>query len=260
MDTTESILLLTIITVAYNSDRTIEPTLKSIDLFIDQHEGQIEHLIIDGGSKDQTLQVVDKYKKPYRIVYSSRDKGIFDAMNKGASHSMGEYLWFINSDDIVHQDIITHRTEFLTLLDSRIYDILFGAIEMFDNSTMRITRRWNPSRYKLSTAINLGWTPSHPGSIIRKQLFNQLDGFNLTYERSADMDLLLRAIDSTHHSKIRIVNNKMILFRLGGASNGSIKKIVKNNIEFYKFRRASGYGIIRSLLFILLKLFRKLLQ
>lgn len=253
-------MLLTIITVAYNSDSTIESTLQSIDLFINQHEEQIEHLIIDGGSSDQTLQVVDRYKKPYRIVYSSPDKGIYDAMNKGASNSLGEYLWFINSDDIVHQDLITYRTDFLELLDSRIYDIFLGSIDMFNNSTMEVTRRWGPSRYKLSTAINLGWTPSHPGSIIRKQLFDRLDGFNLTYELAADVDLLLRAIGSVHHSKIRLVNYKMILFRLGGASNGSIKKILKNNVEFYQIRRASGYGIIRSLLFTLLKVFRKLIQ
>lgn len=253
-------MLLTIITVSYNSESTIESTIESIDLFINQNVSQIEHLIIDGGSNDQTLQVINKHKKPYRTVYSSPDKGIYDAMNKGANRSLGEYLWFVNSDDIIHQDLITFRAEFLDLLNGKVHDIFFGTIEMFNNSTMKITRVWNPSRYKLSTAMKLGWTPSHPGSIIRKKLFNQLGGFNLKYDISADMDLLLRAIHLTHHSKIHVINRKMILFRLGGESNRSMKQILKGNIEFYLIRRSSGFGVIRSLVFTLLKLFRKLIQ
>jgi len=253
-------LLLTIITVSYNSESTIESTIESIDLFINQNVSQIEHLIIDGGSNDQTLQVINKHKKPYRTVYSAPDKGIYDAMNKGANRSLGEYLWFVNSDDIIHEDLITFRSEFLDLLDGKVYDIFFGTIEMFNNSTMKTTRVWSPSRYKLSTAMKLGWTPSHPGSIIRKKLFNQLGGFNLTYDISADMDLLLRAIDLTHHSKVHVINHKMILFRLGGESNRSMKQILKGNIEGYLIRRSSGFGIIRSLVFTLLKLFRKLIQ
>ena len=253
-------MLLTIVTVCYNSSKTIAETLQSIDLFINGHSSIIEHLIIDGCSTDDTLSIADSFSRPWRKVISSPDRGIYDAMNKGLGYAAGTYVWFVNAYDILHPDILNNKSDFISQLAPATYDIVLGSIVLFKEDKNHIVRLWSVRNINIPRELRYGWTPSHPGSILKKSLINKLNGFNLRYPIAADLDLLLRSIKITDLTKIHTSNLTFILFRLGGHSNGSFRKILKGNAEYYKIRRALGSTTIESLLLSILKLLRKILQ
>ena len=119
---------LTVITTSYNSEKTIEDTIISV---LSQNYPDIEYLIIDGGSTDDTIEIVKKYLPDQRITFvSERDDGLWDAMNKGVDLSSGEFICFLNSDDVFSSDVIVSESMLFVELNS--LDFMFGFVDMFD--------------------------------------------------------------------------------------------------------------------------------
>ena len=215
-----------IITITYNSAATVEDTLKSV---VDQDYPNIEYLIIDGKSKDNTLQIVDKYKDKITKVVSEKDKGLYDALNKGIALASGDIVGMLHSDDLyatnqVISDIVK-KFESNPEAEGVYADLVF----VDRNDINKITRTWESGDYEEGDFLN-GWMPPHPTFFVRKECYERFGGFNTTLRLSADYELMLRMI---HKNKIKLayLPKVVVKMRMGGASNVSFFVRLKANIE-----------------------------
>ena len=215
-----------IITITYNSAATVEDTLKSV---VDQDYPNIEYLIIDGKSKDNTLQIVDKYKDKITKVVSEKDKGLYDALNKGIALASGDIVGMLHSDDLyatnqVISDIVK------TFESNPEAEGVYADLVFVDrNDINKITRTWESGDYEEGDFLN-GWMPPHPTFFVRKECYERFGGFNTTLRLSADYELMLRMI---HKNKIKLayLPKVVVKMRMGGASNVSFFVRLKANIE-----------------------------
>ncbi|WP_244369894.1 glycosyltransferase family 2 protein [Pseudoalteromonas xiamenensis] len=175
---------ISIITVCYNSAAIIEDTIKSV---IAQTYDNIEYIIVDGGSKDETLTIVEKYKEHVDVLISEPDKGIYDAMNKGIEVSTGEIVGILNSDDFYErEDVIRAVVE---NFDSSI-DLLFGDLVFVKPENLKkVTRYYSLPKFK-RWHLRFGWMPPHPATFIRKEVYNQFGLYKTHYRISADYEFL----------------------------------------------------------------------
>lgn len=195
-----------IITVCLNRVNTIERAIRSV---IDQKYGDIEYIIIDGGSTDGTLDIIKKYENDIAYWVSEKDGGIYDAMNKGIHHATGEIIAFLNSDDWYEEDILSEVVK--ELADKEI-QILCGSVYYHHNGTV--------SRYCVSKQIEeeiryrmVYWQAA---MFVRKKVFEECGEFDTQYQIAADYDWMLRIYD--RHINIAIVDRALANFSYGGIS------------------------------------------
>ena len=144
-----------LITIAYNSAETIEDTIKSI---VAQDYSNIEYIIIDGGSTDKTLSIVDKFKDSITTIISEPDKGIYDAMNKGVQNATGDIVGILNSDDIYADNkVVSSIVEAIGNKDSIYADLVY----VDRDNTDKVTRYWKSGKYRKGI-FKKGWMPPHP--------------------------------------------------------------------------------------------------
>lgn len=225
--------LVTIVTVAFNSEKTIEKTIKSV---LNQTYPKIEYLIIDGKSGDQTVEIAKTYEEQalkkgysYRIV-SEKDRGIYDAMNKGIALAKGEIMGFINSDDWYEKDAVALSVK--TMLKKQC-DITFGDIAIHKADGSRIVKRAKLSRYETSRHWN------HPTMFVKTSVYRDFPsrqkGIHDDYGAYLAMKKAGKKVEAVH----RVLAN----FSMGGASNKrSLKLSVKRIKDRYGCYRDNGYG------------------
>lgn len=214
-----------IITIAYNSEATIEATIKSV---LDQKYSNVEYIVIDGASKDGTMDIVNSYKDKIAVVVSEKDKGIYDAMNKGVQKATGDLIGILNSDDIyADEDVISSIVE---RIEKEQVDAIYADLVYVDrDDTDKVTRTWISGAYR-EGKFRKGWMPPHPTFFIKKEWYDQFGLYSTDLKISADYELMLRMI---HKNKARITYlNKIITkMRVGGESNISIKNRIQANRE-----------------------------
>lgn len=213
---------ISIITVSFNSASTIEDTLKSV---ISQDYKNIEYIIIDGGSTDGTLEIINQYKKNIKTIVSDPDKGIYDAMNKGIELSNGDVVGILNSDDIYENNKVLSLVNDAFTND---IDAVYGDIEYVDrlNLTKRL-RLWKAGEFKINS-FKWGWMPPHPGFFIKKSKYNEFGTYQLDLGSSADYELMLRMIVK-HEIKLKYFPEIVTKMRMGGVSNKSVKNRLQAN-------------------------------
>ena len=223
-----------IITVSYNSENTIESCIKSV---LSQTYNNIEYIIIDGNSNDNSINIINKYKKSISKILIEDDRGVYDAMNKGISISSGEIVCFLNSDDFfANSESISSLTEFIQLNN---LDGCFGNICYVDNKYPdKIKRKWISSEY-VSGSFSYGWAPPHPTFYIKRKIYELYGCFNLKFSIAADFELMLRFIE-INKINIKFFPHNLVFMRLGGISNKSIINILKQNYEIGKAIRESN--------------------
>ncbi|MNY08085.1 Hyaluronan synthase [compost metagenome] len=234
--------LLSIITVVFNGVKYIEETIESV---ISQKEfsRNIEYIIIDGGSTDGTLNVIETYRDKIHVFISEPDKGIYDAMNKGLMHARGRFVGFINSDDFYMQNALDK----VILLINRVSDnisVIYGNMYMIDANSKEILQHRKPVLWKLNIDMNL----SHPATFIRRTTHMNYK-YSLKYKISSDYDCLLRM----KKSGIEFIklNETISSMRDAGVSATQNAVALKESREIKKYY--NGY-IINSLASIYLKL------
>lgn len=170
--------MISVITVSYNAVSTIEQTILSV---INQTYSNIEYIIIDGGSTDGTIDIIRRYEDKIAYWVSEPDRGIYDAMNKGASKANGEYIAFLNSDDWYELDAVSIIAQFA---DGKT-DLISGIIKLYKN---------NIFLYAHGASMDNIYNEmiAHPSTFMRRDLFGELGGYDLTYSYVADYDLMLR--------------------------------------------------------------------
>lgn len=215
---------ISIITATYNSSSTVSDTLESIS---SQSHPHIEHLIIDGLSKDDTLTIVQKYPHISQCI-SEKDKGIYDAMNKGISLAKGEIVGILNSDDFYANEQVLEKVA-KTFADTGC-DAVYGDLQYVDAAdTGKIVRLWKSGNYQPGD-FKWGWMPPHPSFFVRKELYEKYGNFNLHMKTAADYELMLRFIHK-HGATLAYIPEVLVKMRTGGASNSSMASRLRANQE-----------------------------
>lgn len=217
---------ISIITITYNSEKTVEDTIKSV---VSQDFPNVEYLIIDGLSKDKTLQVVNKYSAYIDKVVSEKDKGLYDALNKGIKHATGEVVGMLHSDDVYANNQVLSKVAQQFAIDPSLEAVYADLVFVDRDNTEKVLRTWKSGAYK-EDAFKQGWMPPHPTFFVKKSVYDRLGGFNLDLKLSADYELMLRFI---HKEKIKIayLPEVIVKMRMGGISNTSFFVKLKANME-----------------------------
>jgi len=241
-----------IITVCFNSDKTIEKTIQSV---ISQKYKNIEYIIIDGNSSDNTSKIISKYSEYISKYISEPDAGIYDAMNKGINCAEGDVVAILNSDDFyTDKNVISDVVELFT---NQKVDIVYGDIEYFNQSHEdTIVRVWVAGEYKRGSFVR-GWHPPHPAFFAKKSMYNKYGGFDISLNISADFDLMLRFMDFNKAFSLYL-NRSLVQMCAGGESGKSIKNIFIGNMNILKSFRKYNMKV-NPLLYLLRRLLPKVI-
>jgi glycosyltransferase involved in cell wall biosynthesis len=216
-------LKVSIITIAYNSAETIEDTIQSV---ISQDYQNLEYIIVDGGSKDATMNIVAKYADKISQIISEPDKGIYDAMNKGVVLATGDLVGILNSDDIyADTSVVSDIVKNIGKADAIYADLVYVNRTLTD----QVIRYWKSGKLK-KNAFQNGWMPPHPTFFLKKEFYNQYGLYNLALRSAADYELMLRMVVK-HHIKLAYLPRIITKMRVGGQSNVTLKNRLKANKE-----------------------------
>lgn len=220
---------ISIITVVYNNDKTIEDAIKSV---LSQSYSNIDYIIIDGGSSDKTVTIINEYKEQLGYFISEKDKGIYDAMNKGINAAKGDVIGILNSDDL-YQDTTVIETVMNQFNQNPSIDVVYGdLVYVKSDNVNKVVRNWKSNPYYNSFFEN-GNVPPHPSLFVKKSVYEKAGFFNLDFKLAADYEFMLR-IFKKHNFNSKYINRVIVKMRLGGATNQSFSNIKKQNIEILK--------------------------
>jgi glycosyltransferase involved in cell wall biosynthesis len=244
-------LKISVITVSYNSAKTIGATIDSVN---QQTHANIEHVFIDGGSTDNTVDIIKSTSKVTSRIVSEPDQGIYDALNKGLALATGHIVGFLHSDDyFAHEDVLK-KIAIAFAIES--VDAVYSDLQYVSQSSeAKVVRNWRTQHFT-EARLKRGWMPPHPTLYVKKQWYDAIGGFDLRYKIAADYYSVLQLF-SIPHFKSTYIPETLVKMRVGGVSNGSLKNIVLKSREDYSALTRSGVGGGGSLL---LKNLRKLTQ
>jgi glycosyltransferase len=234
---------ISIITTCLNSEKTIEDTIKSV-LF--QNYPDLEYIIIDGGSKDNTLKIINKYKDRITGIISEPDSGIYDAMNKGVKMVTGEVVGIINSDDFFAHDTVIDKVA--SYFEHHDVGACYGDISYFvKNNTNKQVRFWKAGEYNKKKLKN-GWAVPHPAFFVRKEVYEKYGLFNTGFEIAADYELMLRFL--LKGVRLGYIKETLVKMRSGGYSANSFNQRIKG---WRELREAWRFNNQKTPLFFIIR-------
>jgi glycosyltransferase involved in cell wall biosynthesis len=243
---------ISVITACYNSAETIADTLKSVT---EQSYSDIEYILIDGASTDNTLSIAEQYKNRITRIESGKDGGIYFALNKGLSLATGDIIAFLHADDVyAHKDVLAHVAAEFKRSEA---DSLYGDLNYVDrNDLSKVIRRWISGPYS-KNLFRKGWMPPHPSFFLRRTCYEKHGNFNTGFKTAADYELMLRML---HVKKVSVtyLPEVLVLMRTGGVSNASFGNRIRANREDRKAWQVNG--IKPALLTLIRKPLSKLRQ
>lgn len=242
-----------LITVCYNSELTIKNTIESV---LSQNYDNIEYIIIDGGSTDNTISIIKEYGNRISKFISEKDEGIYDAFNKGISNCSGDIIGIINSDDIYYSDTIISKVV-NNILKYNV-DSLYGDLVYIKNiDSNNFIRYWKSADFKMNSFKN-GFHPPHPTFFVKKKVYENFGNFDISLKISSDFDLMLRFLEVNKISTFYI-HEPLVKMLVGGESGKSLKHIYIGNVNILKsFKK---YNIkINPLIYIIKRFSMKILQ
>jgi glycosyltransferase len=220
---------ISVVTASYNSEATIGFTIQS---FLRQDHPEKEMLVIDGASSDATLKMVESFGSDAIRVFSEKDKGVYDAMNKGLHLFEGDAVGFLNSDDTFHDSRVLG--DISAALQGA--DIAYGDLHMVtDHRTKRVVRSWRGGTFNRHS-FQLGWVPPHPTFYMRKEVAQKVGDYDLSYVTTADYDYMLRAL-ALNDFKTRYIPRVLVDFQVGGISTQGWRVTLRGNLECLRSRR-----------------------
>ena len=228
-------MTVTIITICFNSEAVIKKTIESV---LNQTYTEVEYLIIDGASKDKTVEIAESYKDAFAEkgidykIFSEPDKGIYDAMNKGIAKATGELVGLINSGDFYEPQMIETAVK---AFEEKPYDIFYGDINLIKDNGQIIVKKSRYDKFPTSRHWN------HPTMVVRKAYYDEIGAYKCEGIHD-DFEFFLRA--RKKNACITIKNVTLANVMTGGASNKkSFKQCKKRCKDRYKAYRDNGYGI-----------------
>lgn len=226
-------MIFSIITATFNSAETIEKTLDSL---LYQINKEVEWIVIDGASSDETLSIIQhKFKGNLKCI-SEKDNGIYDALNKGICMSSGDIIGFLHSDDLfASNDIISQLVEIFNKED---VDGIYGDLQYIrKEDPAKVIRYWKSEQFH-PQLLKRGWMPAHPTLFLKKEVYEKHGLFNLNYKIAADYDFMLR-IFSDPALKFHYLPTIITKMKVGGASNRNLRNIKLKSSEDLKALKAN---------------------
>jgi glycosyltransferase len=223
-----------IITACLNNGDLLESTILSI---LSQNYSHIEYLIIDGGSTDNTPDILKKYKDKINFIISEKDDGMYDAINKGLKKATGEIIGILNADDFYSDNTVISKVAKAFTKSGA--EAVYGDLQYVKRTDVnRVVRNWKSGEYKQGMFLK-GWMPPHPAFFLKKECYERFGGFNTTLKIAADYELMLRML---HKNKIcaHYIPEVLVKMRTGGASNKTVKNNIKKNLEDREAWRING--------------------
>jgi glycosyltransferase involved in cell wall biosynthesis len=232
----ELALKVSIITAVYNNQETIASALDSA---LAQTGVELELIVIDGGSTDGTLAVLNGYADRIAVLVSEPDKGIYDALNKGIRRASGEVLGFLHSDDLFADDNVLKRVEG-AFADPQIEAVYGDLLYVLKENPEAVVRYWKAGAFSRAR-LGWGWMPPHPTFYVRRAVYERMGMFDTNYRIAADYDCMLRFLGK---GRVRVgyIPEVLVKMRLGGASNRSIKNILRKSQEDYRALKNNKVG------------------
>jgi len=238
-----------IITISFNTENTIENTLKSV---ANQSYKNIEHIIVDGGSKDNTREICNSFSHVSKII-SEPDNGVYDAFNKGLNLATGDVVGFLNADDVFYDNNSVH--EIVNAFSKSNTDIVYGNLD-YINENGKVIRNWISTPYE-DGLMKKAWMPAHPTFYCKIEVYDRLGGYNDSFKIGGDFELCLRFLEVNKVPSFYL-NKKLVKMLVGGISNSGLKSkwtIYKEELRAFKINKV----YVNPVTFFLFKL-KKLKQ
>ena len=247
--------MISIITATFNSAKTLKDTIQSV---LRQTNKDFEYLIIDGGSTDETIDIVKSYESEFsgRLKWvSEKDQGIYDAMNKGIKMASGDVVGILNSDDYFTSDDILQTVD--NAFKSHEIDAIYGDIHFIRDGNPQKCIRYYSSRMFTPFWLRFGFMPAHPSFYCKREIFDKAGLYSLDYKIGADYEMMVRLF-KRHKIKSLYVNKDFVTMRTGGASNTNVRSRLTLIEEDVKACRENG--IYTNRFFIMLKFLYKIFE
>jgi glycosyltransferase involved in cell wall biosynthesis len=225
---------ITVVTVAYNAASTVGETVHSVAA---QTFQDIEHILIDGASRDKTVEVARQASGRIARLVSEPDRGVYDAMNKGLALASGEVVGFLNADDVYADQGVLSRV--MGIMEQEGLDALLGDVEFFrGEEPARTVRRYRSSRFS-PDRIAFGWMPAHPALFLRRRVYDTFGPFRIDYRIAGDFEYCARIFrDNT--LTYRSLPETLVRMRIGGISTGGWRNTLLLNREVLRACRENG--------------------
>ncbi len=224
---------ISVITASFNSIPFLRNSLASVA----QQVGKVEHLIIDGGSTDGTLDILKQHSNENLEYITEPDHGPYDAMNKGIKMATGNVIGILNADDFFADDRVLESVA--EAFEDPSIDSCYGDLEYVEREdTEKVVRRWKAGPYVQSKWYR-GWMPPHPTFFVRKEIYEKYGLYRLDMGTAGDYELMLRFLFK-HEVTTRYIPRVLVKMRTGGLSNVSLKNRIKANLMDRKAWRVNG--------------------
>jgi glycosyltransferase involved in cell wall biosynthesis len=217
---------ISIITICYNSEFYIRDCIHSV---LSQSYSDIEYILIDGSSKDNTLKIINEYKDKIDIFLSESDSGIYEAINKGISLSSGEIIGVLNSDDFFADNHVISRMV-TSFQENKELDAIYADVQFVErNSINKVVRNYS-SRFFKTWMFRFGFQPAHPTFYAKRELFGNYGYYRTDLKIAGDFELLLRFMKK-NQIRFKYINDIWVKMRIGGVSTSGLASILKLNNE-----------------------------
>lgn len=247
--------MISIITATFNSAKTLKDTIQSV---LRQTNKDFEYLIIDGGSTDETIDIVKSYESEFsgRLKWvSEKDQGIYDAMNKGIKMASGDVVGILNSDDYFTSDDILQTVD--NAFKSHEIDAIYGDIHFIRDGNPQKCVRYYSSRMFRPFWLRFGFMPAHPSFYCKREVFEKAGLYSLDYKIGADYEMMVRLFKK-YRIMSQYINKDFVTMRTGGASNNNVRSRITLINEDVKACKENG--VYTNSLFVMLKFMYKIFE
>lgn len=218
---------ISIITVVFNAEKTIEGAIMSI---ANQTYQNIEHIIIDGGSTDDTLKHINSHKDKIAYLVSEPDEGLYHAMNKGITAATGDVIGILNADDVYEDNTVLQQV-MNAHKDTKIEACYADLVYVKEKDITQIVRYWRSKKYSPGLSFT-GWMPAHPTLFLKKHVYEKAGLFNTDLKYQSDLEFCARIFE-VYKIKSIYIPTLWVRMRLGGVTNNSWITMYKGNKESY---------------------------
>lgn len=246
---------ISVITACYNSSETIGDTLRSVT---EQDYADIEYIVVDGASSDDTLKKIEPFRGKIAKLVSEKDKGIYDALNKGIALASGEVIAILHADDVYANASVLSQV--MQVFAEKKCGAVYGDLQYVDRSDMnKVVRNWKSGNYSPGI-FRKGWMPPHPAFFLRREYYTRYGNFDTSFRTAADYELMLRMLEKNKVS-VSYLPQLLVKMRVGGVSNVSLKNRIKANREDRRAWKVNGlkpglFTLIRKPLSKIIQYFR----
>lgn len=247
-------ITISIVTATWNCSNTLPECLASVAR---QDYPCRQHVVVDGASTDGTIEVIYQHLDQISIFKSESDKGIYDALNKGIRMSTGDVVGFLHADDLFASDDVLSKIA--KAFEDPSVCAVYGDLEyVSQKDTSKVIRRWRSNSFN-QLDLGWGWMPAHPTLYVRRDWYLKIGEFDIGYRISADYLCILKLFTQAEF-KATYIPDVLVTMRLGGASNKSIKSIIKKSKEDWCALRSCGFSVLGALRAIAWKNLSKITQ